>query len=216
MSTLFLLDDFKRLAIISEKHQGGLLSDNVFVTPPHIVPEWYFLPFYSALRSMPDKALGIATAMGLFAVLLLLPWLDRNPLQPAWRRPYYGPCLAALMLAVGGLFYLGTLPRGLVHDRVEQNVCCNLLHQHSCGATCREQNTRQLRARNANCSGAARIYRSCFPALRSIPIKAAPTTIGHARPQNRLANAIFRIGSLSTIGCRPTNDRSTSICRHSR
>jgi len=48
------------------------------VTPPHIVPEWYFLPFYAMLRSIPDK-LGGVLCMGLsLIVLFFLPFLNLN------------------------------------------------------------------------------------------------------------------------------------------
>ena len=45
------------------------------VTPAHIVPEWYFLPYYAVLRSIPDKLLGVLAFGGSLAVWLLLPFL---------------------------------------------------------------------------------------------------------------------------------------------
>lgn len=62
---------------------------NPLVTPPHIVPEWYFLPFYAILRSIPNKLLGVLAMFGSIAVLFVLPWLDRHPVRSAKFRPYY-------------------------------------------------------------------------------------------------------------------------------
>lgn len=62
---------------------------NPLVTPPHIVPEWYFLPFYAILRSIPSKLGGVLTMFGAIAVLFILPWLDKNPIRSARFRPYY-------------------------------------------------------------------------------------------------------------------------------
>ena len=43
------------------------------VTPPHIVPEWYFLPFYAMLRSIPNKLGGVSAMVGAIAILAILP-----------------------------------------------------------------------------------------------------------------------------------------------
>lgn len=51
-------------------HSDNYIEANSMVTPEHIVPEWYFLPFYAILRSIPNKALGIV-AMGLALVYLV-------------------------------------------------------------------------------------------------------------------------------------------------
>merc|ERR1712054_415483 len=48
---------------------------NSLVTPTHIVPEWYLLPFYAILRSIPDKLGGVIAMVGAFIVLGFLPWL---------------------------------------------------------------------------------------------------------------------------------------------
>ena len=59
------------------------------VTPPHIVPEWYFLPYYAILRSIPDKLLGVIAMFGSIFILLFLPWIDRSPVRSASFRPIY-------------------------------------------------------------------------------------------------------------------------------
>lgn len=62
---------------------------NPLVTPPHIVPEWYFLPFYAILRSIPDKLSGVLAMFSAIAVLFILPWLDTHRVRSARFRPYY-------------------------------------------------------------------------------------------------------------------------------
>lgn len=60
---------------------------NPLKTPLHIVPEWYFLPFYAILRSIPSKLGGVAAMGGSILVLALLPWLDRSRARSARYRP---------------------------------------------------------------------------------------------------------------------------------
>ncbi|MEO5338324.1 MAG: cytochrome b/b6 [Magnetospirillum sp. WYHS-4] len=69
---------------------------NPMVTPPHIVPEWYFLPFYAILRAITFDILFIPAKLGgviaMFASVLLLavlPWLDRSKVRSAKFRPLY-------------------------------------------------------------------------------------------------------------------------------
>ena len=62
---------------------------NPLVTPPHIVPEWYFLPFYAILRAIPDKLLGVIAMFGSILILFALPWLDTSPVRSAKFRPLY-------------------------------------------------------------------------------------------------------------------------------
>jgi quinol-cytochrome oxidoreductase complex cytochrome b subunit len=62
---------------------------NPLVTPPHIVPEWYFLPFYAILRAIPSKLLGVVAMFGSILVLFVLPWLDTSRVRSARFRPIY-------------------------------------------------------------------------------------------------------------------------------
>ena len=68
---------------------------NPLQTPPEIVPEWYFLPFYAILRSVPDilfipaKLAGVICLFGSIGVLFVLPWLDTSPVRSARFRPVY-------------------------------------------------------------------------------------------------------------------------------
>ena len=60
-------------------HPDNYIPANPLVTPPHIVPEWYFLPFYAILRAVPDKLGGVLMMFGSIAILFVLPWLDTSP-----------------------------------------------------------------------------------------------------------------------------------------
>jgi quinol-cytochrome oxidoreductase complex cytochrome b subunit len=62
---------------------------NPLSTPAHIVPEWYFLPFYAILRAVPNKLGGVVLMFASIAVLFILPWLDRSPVRSARFRPIY-------------------------------------------------------------------------------------------------------------------------------
>jgi ubiquinol-cytochrome c reductase cytochrome b subunit len=57
-------------------HPDNYIPANPLVIPPHIVPEWYFLPFYAILRSIPDKLGGVVAMISAILVLLLLPILN--------------------------------------------------------------------------------------------------------------------------------------------
>jgi quinol-cytochrome oxidoreductase complex cytochrome b subunit len=62
---------------------------NPLVTPEAIVPEWYLLPFYAILRSIPDKLIGVLAMFGALLVLFVLPWLDTSRIRSATFRPIY-------------------------------------------------------------------------------------------------------------------------------
>jgi quinol-cytochrome oxidoreductase complex cytochrome b subunit len=54
-------------------HSDNYIEANPMVTPAHIVPEWYFLPFYAILRSIPHKLGGVIAMIFAIVVLALLP-----------------------------------------------------------------------------------------------------------------------------------------------
>nr|NP_847988.1 apocytochrome b [Harpochytrium sp. JEL94]AAO62900.1 apocytochrome b [Harpochytrium sp. JEL94] len=58
-------------------HPDNYIPANPLVTPHHIVPEWYFLPFYAILRAIPNKVLGVIAMFGSLLILLTLPWFTR-------------------------------------------------------------------------------------------------------------------------------------------
>nr|NP_644680.1 apocytochrome b [Naumovozyma castellii]Q8M354.1 RecName: Full=Cytochrome b; AltName: Full=Complex III subunit 3; AltName: Full=Complex III subunit III; AltName: Full=Cytochrome b-c1 complex subunit 3; AltName: Full=Ubiquinol-cytochrome-c reductase complex cytochrome b subunit [Naumovozyma castellii CBS 4309]AAM34590.1 apocytochrome b [Naumovozyma castellii]ATV99269.1 apocytochrome b [Naumovozyma castellii]ATV99280.1 apocytochrome b [Naumovozyma castellii]ATV99291.1 apocytochrome b [Naumovoz len=59
-------------------HPDNYIPGNPMVTPASIVPEWYLLPFYAILRSIPDKLMGVITMFSAILVLLVLPFTDRS------------------------------------------------------------------------------------------------------------------------------------------
>lgn len=72
-------------------HPDNYIQANPMVTPAHIVPEWYFLPFYAILRSIPDKLGGVLAMFSAILVLLFLPLLNRSKIRSAWFRPTFKP-----------------------------------------------------------------------------------------------------------------------------
>jgi ubiquinol-cytochrome c reductase cytochrome b subunit len=68
-------------------HADNYIEANPLVTPAHIVPEWYFLPFYAILRAVPDKVMGVVAMFGAIAVLFALPWLDTSKVRSMRYRP---------------------------------------------------------------------------------------------------------------------------------
>jgi quinol-cytochrome oxidoreductase complex cytochrome b subunit len=68
-------------------HPDNYIPANPLVTPSHIVPEWYFLPFYAILRAVPDKLGGVLLMFGAIAVLFVLPWLDTSKVRSMRYRP---------------------------------------------------------------------------------------------------------------------------------
>ncbi|HBR83524.1 MAG TPA: cytochrome b [Erythrobacter sp.] len=77
-------------------HPDNYIEANPLVTPPHIVPEWYFLPFYAILRAFtvdflffPAKLLGVIAMFGSILVWFILPWLDKSPVRSGHYRPLF-------------------------------------------------------------------------------------------------------------------------------
>ena len=70
-------------------HPDNYIPANPLSTPPHIVPEWYFLPFYAILRSIPDKLGGVIAIGGALVLLLLLPFIQSSEVRSAVFRPIY-------------------------------------------------------------------------------------------------------------------------------
>ncbi|PWC37445.1 cytochrome b N-terminal domain-containing protein [Azospirillum sp. TSO35-2] len=91
-------------------HPDNYIPANPLVTPAHIVPEWYFLPFYAMLRAIPDKLGGVLAMFGSIALLAFLPWLDRSKVRSCKFRPIYRQFF--WILAIDGLVlgYAGAQP----------------------------------------------------------------------------------------------------------
>ncbi|MBO91325.1 MAG: cytochrome b [Rhodospirillaceae bacterium] len=91
-------------------HPDNYIPANPMVTPAHIVPEWYFLPFYAILRAVPDKLLGVLAMFAAIGVLFILPWLDRSPVRSATFRPIYKIMFWVFLVNCVALTYLGAKP----------------------------------------------------------------------------------------------------------
>jgi ubiquinol-cytochrome c reductase cytochrome b subunit len=70
-------------------HSDNYIPANPLVTPAHIVPEWYFLPFYAILRSIPDKLGGVADMGGAILILLWLPIINTSEIRSSKFRPIF-------------------------------------------------------------------------------------------------------------------------------
>jgi ubiquinol-cytochrome c reductase cytochrome b subunit len=68
-------------------HPDNYIPANPLVTPPHIVPEWYFLPFYAILRSIPDKLMGVLAMLASILAFLALPYIARAYVRSSDFRP---------------------------------------------------------------------------------------------------------------------------------
>ena len=90
---------------------------NPMVTPPHIVPEWYLLPYYAILRAItfdiwfiPAKLIGVVAMFASILILLFLPWLDRSKVRSARFRPIYRQFFWILVFDSVILGYVGANP----------------------------------------------------------------------------------------------------------
>ena len=91
-------------------HPDNYIEADPLKTPEHIVPEWYFLPFYAILRSIPDKLLGVMAMFGSLGLLALVPWLDTSRVRSARYRPIYRWWFWLLALDFLVLMYIGAKP----------------------------------------------------------------------------------------------------------
>jgi ubiquinol-cytochrome c reductase cytochrome b subunit len=90
------------------------IQANPLQTPTEIVPEWYFLPFYAILRSIPNKLGGVILLFGSILLLFALPWLDTSPVRSARFRPIYRQLMILLVLSLIGLGFVGAhRPEGI-------------------------------------------------------------------------------------------------------
>ncbi|HIB19149.1 MAG TPA: cytochrome b/b6 [Alphaproteobacteria bacterium] len=97
-------------------HPDNYVKANPLVTPAHIVPEWYFLPFYAILRAVPDiwfveaKLAGVIAMFTSILILFVLPWLDSSPIRSARYRPWYKQIFWFLVIDVIVLGISGAKP----------------------------------------------------------------------------------------------------------
>ncbi|MEK7802034.1 MAG: cytochrome b, partial [Pseudomonadota bacterium] len=105
-------------------HPDNYIPANPLVTPAHIVPEWYFLPYYAILRAVTfdigipftdivfinSKLGGVIAMFGSIAVLFVLPWLDKHPVRSARYRPQYRIAFLVFVATVFALGKMGGMP----------------------------------------------------------------------------------------------------------
>jgi ubiquinol-cytochrome c reductase cytochrome b subunit len=87
-------------------HADNYIPANPLVTPAHIVPEWYFLPFYAILRSIPDKLGGVVAMVAAILILLLLPIINTSKVRSSKFRPIFS---IAFWFLVSDFLLLGWL-----------------------------------------------------------------------------------------------------------
>jgi ubiquinol-cytochrome c reductase cytochrome b/c1 subunit len=83
---------------------------NPLVTPAHIVPEWYYLPFYAILRAVPDKLGGVIAMFASILILFALPWLDTSKVRSGNYRPLFKGFFWIFAIVCVALGYLGSKP----------------------------------------------------------------------------------------------------------
>jgi ubiquinol-cytochrome c reductase cytochrome b subunit len=97
-------------------HPDNYIPANPLATPAHIVPEWYFWPFYAILRSftvdvlLPAKLWGVLAMFASILLLFFLPWLDKSPVRSGSYRPIYKRFFWLLIVDVIALGYVGGAP----------------------------------------------------------------------------------------------------------
>jgi ubiquinol-cytochrome c reductase cytochrome b subunit len=97
-------------------HADNYIPANALSTPAHIVPEWYFWPFYAILRAftvdfiLPAKLWGVLAMFAAILLLFFLPWIDRSPVRSGSYRPTFRMFFWILVIDVLVLGWVGGLP----------------------------------------------------------------------------------------------------------
>jgi ubiquinol-cytochrome c reductase cytochrome b subunit len=91
-------------------HPDNYIPADPLKTPAHIVPEWYFLPFYAILRAIPDKLGGVIAMISSILILFVLPWLDTSKVRSATFRPMYKKLFWILLVDIVILTWIGGSP----------------------------------------------------------------------------------------------------------
>ena len=106
-------------------HPDNYIPANPLVTPSHIVPEWYFLPFYAVLRAVPDKLGGVALMGGAIIVLFFLPWLDTSKVRSMRFRPFTRILFLLWTVNFFVLMWVGAKPAEQPYVMISQ-ICTTL------------------------------------------------------------------------------------------
>lgn len=114
---------FSAIIFLKPEMSGWFLEPDNFIpadpmkTPSEIVPLWYFTPFYSILRAIPDKLTGVIAMGSSVVIMVFLPWLDRSKVKSVrYRGPIFKLALTLFVISFIGLGYLGTVPVSPVHN----------------------------------------------------------------------------------------------------
>nr|YP_010507974.1 apocytochrome b [Phytophthora ilicis]UXG56320.1 apocytochrome b [Phytophthora ilicis] len=91
-------------------HPDNYIEANPMKTPLHIVPEWYFLPFYAILRSIPNKIGGVIAMFGSLVILLTIPFTNSSEIRSTAFRPIFKICYWLLVIAFLLLGWVGQCP----------------------------------------------------------------------------------------------------------
>jgi quinol-cytochrome oxidoreductase complex cytochrome b subunit len=91
-------------------HPDNYIPADPYHTPAHIVPEWYFLPFYAILRSIPDKVGGVAAMGGSLLVLFIIPFTNTSIVRSTHYRPIFKVCYWLLVTDFILLTWVGQKP----------------------------------------------------------------------------------------------------------
>ncbi|GIS02784.1 MAG: hypothetical protein CM15mP104_0050 [Gammaproteobacteria bacterium] len=100
---------------------------NPLSTPEHIAPVWYYSPYYSMLRAVPDKLGGFVVMAAAVAILFVVPWLDRSKVNSIRYKGIWSK-IAILLFAVSfiTLGYLGTVP--VTEIRTLMSIICTVIY----------------------------------------------------------------------------------------
>lgn len=117
VGVVFFLMIFSAVVFFLPEMGGWFLEKDNFIpadplkTPEHIVPLWYFTPFYAILRAVPDKFLGVVAMGGAIVVLFLLPWLDRSKVKSIrYKGLIFKTAVSIFVVSFIMLGWLGTQP----------------------------------------------------------------------------------------------------------
>lgn len=105
-------------------HPDNYIKANPLVTPAHIVPEWYFLPFYAILRAVPSKLGGVILMFAAIIVLFFLPWLDKSKVRSNDYRPINRIAFFVFLADCIVLGYVGGKPAEEPYITISQVAAC--------------------------------------------------------------------------------------------
>ena len=91
-------------------HPDNYIEANPMKTPLHIVPEWYFLPFYAILRSIPNKIGGVIAMFGSLIILLTIPFTNSSEIRSTAFRPVFKVCYWLFVITFLLLGWVGQCP----------------------------------------------------------------------------------------------------------